>query len=416
MPNERSSFSLVFFINRAKRKVNGECPVYLKININGQKLSIQLKRHVLPEQWDGETSRMRGRSGEARVFNDYLDSVRFDALKKYNELITLHDQVTVKLLRDAILGVDTARARMLLEVWEEHVQSLHKLVGKDNSYTTYQKARTCMSHFRDYLTKVYRVADVSVKQLDPHMVDGFLLFLKTDKGCGHNTAIKFMQKFKHVTALCIRNGWLSRNPFAGIRLNLKEVDRPYLSEEELQRVINYHSPMERLNRVRDFFLFACYTGLAYADVKKLKRSEIETDGEDYWIRTRRQKTGARANIPLLRVPMTIINRYAAMDKLGPDDPIVPIISNQKMNSYLKEIADACGISKQLSFHIARHTFATTVTLTNGVPIETVSKMLGHKDLKSTQHYARIVDKKVGDDMATLAARLNKKNMDQLHHK
>ena len=128
MPNERSSFSLVFFINRAKRKVNGECPVYLKININGQKLSIQLKRHVLPEQWDGETSRMRGRSGEARVFNDYLDSVRFDALKKYNELITLHDQVTVKLLRDAILGVDTARARMLLEVWEEHVQSLHKLV------------------------------------------------------------------------------------------------------------------------------------------------------------------------------------------------------------------------------------------------------------------------------------------------
>jgi integrase len=208
----------------------------------------------------------------------------------------------------------------------------------------------------------------------------------------------------------MRNGWIVRDPFTGIKLSLKEVDRPYLNEEELRRIIAYHSPIDRLNRVRDFFLFACFTGLAYADVKKLKRSEIETDGANYWIRTRRQKTGGRSNIPLLEVPMAIIRRYAALEQTNDSDTIVPIISNQKMNSYLKEIADSCGISKQLTFHVARHTFATTVTLTNGVPIETVSKMLGHKDLRSTQHYARIVDQKVGDEMAALADKLRHKSL------
>jgi integrase len=292
----------------------------------------------------------------------------------------------------------------------EHVERLRKLIGKDNSYTTYQKFNTCKGHFQAFLKAKYKVSDMSVKQLNPQMVDDFSVFLRVDLNIAHNTSIKFMQNFKRITALCMRNGWIVRDPFTGIKLSLKEVDRPYLNEEELRRVIAYHSPIDRLNRVRDFFLFACFTGLAYADVKKLKRSEIETDGANYWIRTRRQKTGGRSNIPLLEVPMAIIRRYAALEETHDSDTIVPIISNQKMNSYLKEIADSCGISKQLTFHVARHTFATTVTLTNGVPIETVSKMLGHKDLRSTQHYARIVDQKVGDEMAALADKLRHKSL------
>jgi site-specific recombinase XerD len=160
-----------------------------------------------------------------------------------------------------------------------------------------------------------------------------------------------------------------------------------------------------LIRVRDFFVFSCFTGLAYIDVKQLRKCEIEYHEEKYWIRTRRQKTGGRANIPLLNVPMEIIRKYCNLEALNPEDTVIPILTNQKINAYLKELADLCGISKTLSFHVARHTFATTVTMMNGVPIETVSKMLGHKNINSTQHYARIVDQKVGEDMELLSRRL-----------
>jgi site-specific recombinase XerD len=187
---------------------------------------------------------------------------------------------------------------------------------------------------------------------------------------------------------------------------MKEVDRPYLTQEEIQKLIDFNSTIDRLNKVRDFFIFSCYTGLAYIDVKKLKKAEVEGNDElGYLIRTRRKKTGGRANIPLLELPMSIIYNYCQLELLQPEDPILPILSNQKMNAYLKELADLCGIHKQLSYHVARHTFATTVTMMNGVPIETVSKMLGHKNINSTQHYARIVDQKVGDDMKLLAAKL-----------
>jgi len=408
--SNRASFSLLCYVSRAKVKKNGECPVFMKININGERHVINIQRSIRPEDWDSDKGRMSGSTKEARVFNDYLDAVRLLANQRYNELRRLHEEVTPKMLGDAILGIDSAKSKSIMEVWGEHVERLRKLIGKDNSYTTYQKFNTCKGHFQAFLKAKYKVSDMSVKQLNPQMVDDFSVFLRVDLNIAHNTSIKFMQNFKRITALCMRNGWIVRDPFTGIKLSLKEVDRPYLNEEELRRIIAYHSPIDRLNRVRDFFLFACFTGLAYADVKKLKRSEIETDGANYWIRTRRQKTGGRSNIPLLEVPMAIIRRYAALEQTNDSDTIVPIISNQKMNSYLKEIADSCGISKQLTFHVARHTFATTVTLTNGVPIETVSKMLGHKDLRSTQHYARIVDQKVGDEMAALADKLRHKSL------
>jgi integrase len=203
----------------------------------------------------------------------------------------------------------------------------------------------------------------------------------------------------------MRHGWLAKDPFAGITLSLKEVDRPYLTEAELKKLMEFQSPFERLNKVRDFFVFSCFTGLAYIDVKQLRRCEIEHNEGNYWIRTRRQKTGARANIPLLNIPMEIIRKYSILEALQQEDLVLPMPSNQKINAYLKELADLCGITKTLSFHIARHTFATTVTMMNGVPIETVSKMLGHKNITSTQHYARIVDQKVGEDMQLLSQRL-----------
>ena len=283
-----------------------------------------------------------------------------------------------------------------------------KLIGKETTKATCQKYGVCKSHFQNFLKKSYKTADVPIKTVDHYMVNQFGMYLKTEAGCGYNTTVKFLQTFKRITAMAIRNGWLQKDPFAGIKLSLKEVDRPYLTMEELKKLISHRISIDRLKRVRDFFVFSCFTGLAYADVQKLKRSEIVMTPEGPWIKTKRQKTNAMANIPLMEVPFQILNQYADLEALEDNDPVMPILSNQKMNAYLKELADLCGIAKPLSFHTARHTFATTVTMMHGVPMETVSKMLGHKNLKSTQHYARIVDQKVGQDMALLAQKLDSK--------
>jgi len=405
--SQKANFSLVIYISRTKTKKNGEVPVLMKININGARKVMQLQRSILPEDWDANRHQMKGRTTEARVFNEYLEAIRMKAYKKYNELLSYTDDVTPQMLRDAILGVNTAKTRQIIDIWEGHVSDLKKLIGKENSYATYQKYNTAKNHFQSFLQKNYKVDDVSIKAVDYQMIQQYSIYLKTEKGCSYNTATKFLQNLKAITSISIRSGWLVKDPFNGISLTIKEVDRPYLTMEEIQRLIDFNSVFDRLNRVRDFFIFSCYTGLAYIDVKQLKRSEIEgNETTGYWIRTRRKKTGGRANIPLLEMPMSIINNYCRLELLNADDPILPILSNQKVNAYLKELADLCNIQKQLSYHVARHTFATTITMMNGVPIESVSKMLGHKNIHSTQHYARIVDKKVGDDMKLLASKLN----------
>jgi site-specific recombinase XerD len=403
--SSKTSYGLTFYLNRTKEKKNGDCPVMLRININGQRVVLQTKRYLKAQDWDTNRYQMKGRTTEARVFNEYLEVLRIKAHKKYNELLTLHDDVTPQMLRDAILGINSAKAKMIVNVWDDHIEHLRLLIGKENTYTTFQKYRTAKNHFVAFLLKHYRVSDVSIKSIDYDMIQQYSVYLKTEKGSSFNTATKFLQNLKRITGICIKNGWLLKDPFASISLALKEVDRPYLTQEELNRLLSFSSPFERLNRVCDIFIFSCYTGLAYIDVKQLRRVELEGNEQGYWIRTRRQKTGGRANIPVLPPAQMILDKHVRLDLLHPEDPVLPILSNQKMNAYLKEIADLCGISKQLSFHTARHTFATTVTMMNGVPIESVSKMLGHKNITSTQHYARIVDEKVGEDMKRLAERL-----------
>lgn len=256
-----------------------------------------------------------------------------------------------------------------------------------------------------YLHNQYQLNDISIKQLNYQFIINFSLYLKSEKNIGNNTTTKFLQNFKKIVTIAKRNGWIQNDPFDHIQLKIEEVDRPYLTEKEMKSLIDLQSPFERLNKVRDLFIFSCFTGLAYIDMKQLTKKEIEQNEQGLWIKTHRQKTGVRANIPLLEVPQKILNRYANVAIMMPDDPLLPMLSNQKLNAYLKELADICGIKKQLTFHVARHTFATTVTMTNGVPIESVSKMLGHKKIATTQHYARIVDQKVGEDMEALSLRL-----------
>ena len=284
MYNERSSYSLVFLISRTRPKKNGECPVFLKININGDKTRFAVQRHVLPDKWDSRGTRMKGRTKEAKVFNDYLEAIKLRANNLYNELLKMNAEVTPQMLKDAILGTNEARPKTIIAVFNDYIERLHALLGKETTYANFQKYRTTRNHLQAYLQKAYRVSDVSIKRIDHRMIEGFEHFLKTEKGCSHNTAIKFLQNVKKITKDCIKCGWLIRDPFLNKGLSLKEVSRPYLNEEELHRIMSLKLPFERLERVRDYFLFACFTGLSYADVKKFTRKEIEITDSGKWIK------------------------------------------------------------------------------------------------------------------------------------
>jgi site-specific recombinase XerD len=295
---------------------------------------------------------------------------------------------------------------MLCEVFEEHNSQVHQLVGIEYSPATAKRYRTSLRHTRKFLMEKYKVEDVPIRKLDYKFITDYEFWLKVTRKCNHNSAIKYLTNFRKVVNTCVKNGWLERDPFAGFKMAKKEVERLFLSQEELHALANKKFEMERLGQVRDIFLFCCFTGLAYVDIQKLTPDEIVTghDGEK-WIFTKRMKTETPSRIPILPPAMDILNRYTKHPECVIKNKVLPVPTNQKMNAYLKEIADVCGIKKYLTTHLARHTFATTVTLTNGVPIETVSKMLGHRNLRTTQHYAKILDLKVGEDMRVLREKM-----------
>jgi integrase len=259
-----------------------------------------------------------------------------------------------------------------------------------------------LKHTQDFLKWKYNLTDIDIKLVDHAFITEYEFYLRSERKCANNSAVKYIKNFGKIIRICIANRWLTYNPFLNYKNKIKTVDRVYLTTEELQEMANKDMVTDRLTQVRDIFLFCCFTGLAYADVKKLRRWDIVTgvDGEQ-WINIKRQKTDTPSRIPLLPAAVTLIQRYADHPHCENIGRVLPVLSNQKMNAYLKEIADVCGINKPITFHIARHTFATTVTLLNGVPIESVSKMLGHTNIQTTQHYAKILDIKVGEDMALL---------------
>ena len=305
-------------------------------------------------------------------------------------------------------GISLERKVMLMEVFTQHNTQMKALVNKEFSPLTLERYETSFRHTQAFMKWKYKNNDIDVKQLKYEFIADYEFWLKSVRNCDHNTSMKYLSNFKKIVHICIKNGWLARDPFVGFKLAKREIERPFLVEEELTKIINKEFMMPRLRQVRDIFIFCCYTGLAYADVKKLTREEITIgiDGEK-WIWTSRQKTDSATRVPLLPPALEILDQYKDDPQCVINKRLLPVLSNQKMNNYLKEIADACEITKKMTFHTARHTFATTVTLANGVPIETVSKMLGHRNLKTTQHYAKILDLKVSEDMGVLRAKFNK---------
>lgn len=404
--SNKSNFNIRFYIRRDQTNKDGTATIMVRVTVNSERSVFSSKLSVDPKCWDNNANRAIGATRAIRELNKTLEDIKATIRNHYYELERYDALVTAEKVRNAFLGI-TTRTESVLNLFKEILDEYNALKGISKSEATVQKYTRCYNRVEQFLKAKYKLSDMPLVEVDNKFIVGFECYLRTVCNCNENTAAKFLQTFKLVIIRAKENGYIKADPFANYRIRIKKVDRGYLTQEELDSIIEKEFTTKRLAQVRDIFIFSCYTGLAYIDIKELREEHIRTsfDGNK-WIMTHRHKTNTPVNVPLLDIPQAIINKYKGQLKEG---QLLPVPSNQKTNQYLKEIADACGIDKNITFHLARHTFATTVTLSQGVPIESVSKMLGHTNIQTTQIYARITNEKISRDMAKLAAKMKGKN-------
>ena len=411
-----AKISILFFLKRAKVNAKGLVPIFQRITVAGKRIEKGTGKYIDPLKWSVEGAKMKGTSVEARTINSHLDSLRSKVIDAEKDLYKRGEVITAETINNILLGVKK-KERMLIPIFEEHNRKMKELIGLEFAAGTYERYETSLKHTKDFLSWKYNLSDIVIEKIDHAFITEYEFYLRSERKCANNTAVKYIKNFHKIVNQCLANGWLDKDPFVNYKSKVKEVIREFLDENEIVTILNKELYFERLEVVRDIFIFSCFTGLAYIDVKQLSPDNISMgiDGEK-WIYKNRQKTETTSKIPLLPMALEILKKYENHPLCINQNRLLPILSNQRMNSYLKEIATLCKINKDLTFHIARHTFATTVTLTNGVPLETVSKMLGHTSIKTTQHYAKIVDKKISDDMMLLKAKLDNKNLEKRKYK
>ena len=385
--------------------MKGPLPIYLRFTADGQRFEIATKRECEPERWNSAAGRKLGSKEDAKSLNAFLDIMQTKVYDAQRLLLSSGKLVTADSVKNLLLGIEE-KPKLILDIFRIHNEEMRALIGKDYTESTCNRYDAALGNVRQFLRYKYKLEDYPIDSLDYSFIKDYAFYLKTVRHISHNTAMRYLKYFKKVVLICVKSGWITRDPFHGFKITFKDNAPVPLSQKELSVMVKKEFINYRIRKVRDIFIFCCYTGVAYVDVKNLRKSDIVIghDGKQ-WLMTNRQKTGTPSRIPLLPVALSIIKDYENDPACINEGRLLPVLSNQKMNAYIKEIADVCGIDRPITFHLARHTFATTVTLANDVPIETVSKMLGHKSLKSTQHYARIVDRKVSKDMEKLSEKL-----------
>lgn len=399
----RNTFKVLFFVKRAAVKKSGKAPIIARITIDQDKIQFHTKLEVAPDQWDVPRGKATGRSPEAQQINSLLDDIRMAVQKQYHSLLATDGYVTAERVRDAYLG-KTEKTRTILEFFAQHNEQYLQKVKMDPTNKTYWRYELTKRRLEEFIKYKYSVSDMPLKDINVLFVENFLLFNENVHDCNHNTAMKFVQRLRTVVNFAKNTGMLFADPFGNFKVKFERTDRGYLTMEEIMAIYHHTFPSRRLEQVRDLFIFSCFTALSYIDVCELQPDDISTgfDG-NLWIIRKRHKTKVTASIRLLDIPIAILKKYKG--KL-PNGKLLPVISNQRVNDYLKEIAAICGINKRLTFHMARHSCATSVLLANDVPIETVSKILGHTNIRTTQIYARITDRKVSKDMEMLSQKLD----------
>ena len=397
---KRDSFRVLFFLKKTRLLKNGEASVCMRITVNGTRVENNIRKSIDPALWSQAKETARGKSRRACDLNTYIEEARIKLYQIFCELEQQNRPVTAHLLQELFFGQEKPEeVRTLLGTMQEHNDQCRALVGTDYALITVRRYENCRRYLAELIRQRYGKEDLPLAEVNGELVRAFAFYLKTEKGCQQNTVIRYMKCLKKITNLACANDWMAKDPFLGIRFHEKEVVREFLTMDELQTIYHKEFPLERLTLVRDVFIFAAFTGLAFIDVQQLAPEHIVRDNNgNLWIRKPRQKTKNMCNIPLLDIPQEILRKYADHPTCRKKGVLLPVPCNQKMNSYLKEIADICMIRKNLTTHCARHSYATSVCLANGVSLENVAKMLGHSNIKMTQHYARVLDSSILRDM------------------
>ena len=398
----------VQFVGRKNKETVKNLTIFARITINGDVSEVSLKQSIASNDWNHITGAGKGRKSEIKELNQFLDLVRTRFNNIYRELLVEGDLPTVVMVKNHFLGIEE-QGKSILDAFE-----YHKKVALGNlSDNTLKHYKTTEKYVKEFVKEQFKTSDVFLRSINYKFITDFEYFLRNRKPTDHqkplqnNGVMKHIERFRKVVNLAQKLDWMKIDPFRNYQIKFKKVEIGYLQPDELERIEKAKFKIERLEFTRNIFVFSCYTGLAYIDVMQLRPEDIHlgNDGNN-WIITNRQKTGNPLRIPILPKAWEIVKKYIDHPRSQFNGTVFPVISNQKLNSYLKEVADLSKISKNLTFHLSRHTFATSITLSNGVPIETVSKMLGHTSLKTTQIYARIVDSKISDDMNQLKKKLS----------
>jgi len=399
-----SPLSLFFFIRRYRANSKQEAPIYLRLLIAGDTVDFSIKKHAKISNWDASKGRLKGNEMGTKELNNYLLSIEISIKENYKLLQTNSDFVTVQDIKNSYLGVAENPRKKVLDVFKTHNQNIKELIGIDKTETTYTRYETSYKRLQRFIKEKYKRKDMFLDEINHDFIRRYESFIKITYKNTHNTVIKYLKHLKKILRIANANGWMNTDPFLYIKLGEKKVDRGFLTDEELERLSKKSFTTNRLKEVRDCFVFSCFTGLSYSDIAKLTSDNIVIGSDSKrWIKINRKKTNIKSTIPILARTQELIERYKDNEYCQIKGKLLPVKSNQKMNEFLHEIAELTDIKKNLTTHLARHTFATTITLNNGVPIETVSKMLGHSSLRTTRIYARLLDKKVGEDMSKLDA-------------
>ena len=399
---ERVTFGLLFYIRRDKTNKKGEAPAFMRLTINRERADASIKRFIEPHAWHSEKGKANEKCRGGKDLNLYLDAISANILRIQRDLELDKKEVSAQIILNRYLGKEQSDRHTLMEVFRAHNEKCRALSGISLAPGTVIRYETTLRLTEEFLQKSYQKEDCYLDEVTNQFIEDFEFFLKTVRRCCHNTTSKYLMNFKKIVRIALAKGWMKKDPFAQIRFHLDPVEREFLEKQELKVLLNKEISITRLAQVRDIFCFCCLTGLAFTDVQQLKPEHLVADIHGkIWIRKARQKTKNMCNIPLLDEAQKIIDRYRDHPYCQTHGVLLPVCSNQKMNSYLKELADICGIPKNLSTHCARHTFAT-LTLASGATIDNVAKMLGHANVNMTRRYAKVLDSSIMRDMEVVA--------------
>ena len=396
----RATFKILFFVNRSKEK-NGIVPIMGRVTINGSKAQFSCKHSVAADMWDTKANKVKGKSKEARDINFALDNIKAQLIKHYQRISDREAFVTAEMVRNAYQGIGT-EYETLLNAFDKHNSDFVKRIGKDRVKETFYNHRIARNHVADFIRYYYKRSDIGMNELTEDFLNQYCIYLRNEVGVQQATVKLYSTPLRSIVTHAHKNGLIPRDPFANVHISGGTKEREFLTEDEMRRLMShkFDDPIKTL--VRDVFAFGCLTGISFVDIRNLTTDNIIIVNGSRWISSVRQKTGIPFRVKLMESACKIIDRYE-QERSG--KRLFNMYGNAWTNVKLKEIAEECAINKRLTFHCSRHTFGT-LALSKGMPIESVSRVLGHTNIKTTQIYAKITTQKLGNDLTAFGNQLN----------